>query len=70
MRQPQLHQPGLHPRVHLMRTRHRPVRTVRQLLQPTVGIPAQPPCKVCRLTPTFAATSVTDNPSATTANTA
>ncbi len=39
---PQLHQPRLHHRAHLMRTPPRPMRPVDQALQPRPGVAAQP----------------------------
>lgn len=40
---PRLQHSDLHRRRHLTRTRHRPVRTVRQPLQPARLVPGQPP---------------------------
>jgi hypothetical protein len=42
MQLPQLHEPDLHPRIHLMRTRPGPIRPIGQPVQPARGIPAQP----------------------------
>lgn len=39
----QLNQPHLHVGIHLMRTRPRSMRPVRQGVQAALGIPAQPP---------------------------
>ena len=43
VRSPQLHNPGLDHRVHLMRTRQRPTGLIHQPRQPIIAIPTQPP---------------------------
>jgi len=70
MQSAQLDQPHLGRGRHLMRARPRPMRPVGQALQPRPGIEAQPPVQRLPRHPTFAAASVTDNPSSITANTA
>jgi hypothetical protein len=60
---PQLHQPRLHIRVHLMGRHQRGrLRPVGQTVKAPVGVSGQP-AVLCRLTPIFAAAAVTERPS-------